>query len=99
MKIDVAHEVGDFPAGVENAAGLRELHLVQALESNDRVVLDFHEVKSCAQSWMNALFVPVILEQGSAVLSEIAFKNCNSLIRKMVRLAVAEAHFRISEAA
>lgn len=86
MEIKMLKEVGVFGEDKDKAQELRENKILPALNKGEDVVLNFTGVKSVTQSFMHALISKVIRDKGIDVLQKIYFKECNDIVKEIVRI-------------
>lgn len=86
MEIRIVKIVGNFAENKDSARDIRTEKILPALEKGEEVILNFKYVKSTTQSFIHALISDVIRKKGISVLRKISFKDCNSTIRKIIRI-------------
>ncbi|MCK5333181.1 MAG: STAS-like domain-containing protein [Candidatus Aenigmarchaeota archaeon] len=80
--------VGSFAENKDLARDIRINKIVPALNKDEEVTLDFDGVGSATQSFIHALISELIRTYGTEVLDNIAFKNCNETVRKIISIVV-----------
>ena len=80
--------VGSFAENKDLARDIRIKKIVPTLNKEEEVTLDFDGVDSATQSFIHALISDLIRKQGTEVLDNIRFKNCNETIRKIISIVV-----------
>ena len=80
--------VGSFAENKDLARDIRINKIVPALNKDEEVTLDFDGVGSATQSFIHALISELIRTYGTEVLDNIAFKNCNETVRKIINIVV-----------
>lgn len=66
------------------------LELREFLSHNEHVVLDFVNITSATQSWVDEVLGKFFLEEGRAFLNRIKFKNCTPLIQSILKLVITD---------
>ena len=67
---------------------MRLKKIIPALDQGKEVILDFAEVSGATQSFVHALISDLIRNYGSEVLDQLAFKNCNDIVQKIITIVV-----------
>ena len=80
--------VGSFAENKDLARDIRINKIVPALNKDEEVTLDFDGVGSATQSFIHALISELIRTYGTEVLDNIAFKNCNETVTKIISIVV-----------
>lgn len=88
-ELSLAGDFGPQLADGEAASRYRLARIEPYLDLCEQVVLDFTGVRSANSSFVNALVAGVIEQHGRSVLSKLAFKGCNPVIRVLVEAAVS----------
>jgi len=65
------------------------LELEEALQTAERVILDFSGVGVVTQSFMDELVGVLILEHGPEILQRLSFNGCNKDVRAVIRYVAA----------
>ncbi|MBU2099657.1 STAS-like domain-containing protein [Candidatus Micrarchaeota archaeon] len=86
MEIKMFDEFGVFGEDKDKAKNIRENKILPALNKGEDIILNFEGVKSVTQSFMHALISKVIREKGTEVLEKIYFKECNDVVKEIVRI-------------
>ncbi len=87
-KIIVYQKAGEFAENKDLAREIRLTQIIPALESSQRVTLDFSKIDSVTQSFIHALISDLIRKYGIEVLDKINFKSCNENIQKIITIVV-----------
>ena len=77
-----------FHGGRASGQMLR-MELEEALQSADRVILDFSGVGIVTQSFIDELIGVLILEHGPRILQRLSFKGCNEDVRAVIRFVAS----------
>lgn len=86
--LSVARWAGVLAEDKDVALRMRLEDFSPALKAGQVVVLDFNGVILTTQSFVHALLSEVIRHEGTAVLDRIRFKNCNPLVKSLIRTVV-----------
>ena len=82
----IFEQTGEFAEDKNKAKKMRTKEILPALERNETVILDFEKVNSTTQSFIHALISEAIKQQGICVLDKLHFKNCNQIVREVVKI-------------
>lgn len=96
--VKIRERAGSFAEDKDVAAGIRDGHLKPALESGQRIRLDFRAVEGATQSFVHALLSEPIRTKGPSVLDRIEFKNCNPTVRSVIEIVVEYSQLGEAEA-
>lgn len=86
--IKVFPRTGKFAENKDAAREIRLNDILPALEEGKEVILDFQGVDSTTQSFIHALISDVIRNKGIQILDRIFFKNCNTVVQKIIKIVV-----------
>ena len=86
MEIKLYQRTGSFAENKDLAKEIRIREIIPTLEKKEEIILNFEEIESTTQSFIHALISDVIRKKGIDVLRRISFKNCNSTIKKIIRI-------------
>ncbi|MBE3121891.1 MAG: STAS-like domain-containing protein [Euryarchaeota archaeon] len=86
--IKVFPRTGKFAENKDAAREIRLNDILPALEEGKEVILDFQGVDSTTQSFIHALISDVIRNKGIQILDHIFFKNCNTVVQKIIKIVV-----------
>ncbi len=86
--IKIYDYVGEFAEDKNKARDLRIEFIMPILERNETVILDFEKVNSTTQSFIHALISEVIKQNGAGILDKLLFKNCNDIVKEVVKIVV-----------
>ena len=86
MEIKLNEIVGEFAENKDLARDIRLNIILPALERNEKVILDFENVKTTTQSFVHALISDLIRKRGIGILDNVYFKNCNEIVRKIISI-------------
>ncbi len=89
IQIRIYDLAGAFAENKDIAADIREHSVRPALETGEKVVIDFTGVEGATQSFVHALVADLIRTRGAKVLERIDFRACNKTVRSIVAI-VAE---------
>ena len=86
MEIKLYGVIGDFAGNKDLARDIRINKIIPSLEKGENVTINFGKVESATQSFIHALISDVIRKKGIVVLEKVYFKDCNSTIRKIIKI-------------
>ena len=86
--IIIFDRAGAFAENKDVARDIRTQEIIPALEKDEEVILDFNGVDAATQSFIHALISDVLRKHGSDALDRIAFKSCNTTIKKIINIVV-----------
>ena len=86
MEIKILKETGTFAEDKDKARSIKQDQIIPALNREEDVVLDFSGVDSATQSFMHALLSDVIRQFGIGILQKIYFKNCNPVVKEIIKI-------------
>jgi hypothetical protein len=86
--IKVLPRTGKFAENKDVAREIRLNDILPALEEGKEVILDFQGIDSTTQSFIHALVSDVIRKKGIRILDHIFFKNCNTVVQKIIKIVV-----------
>lgn len=86
MEIKILKETGTFAEDKDKARSIKQDQIIPALNRGEDVVLDFSGVDSATQSFMHALLSDVIRQFGISTLQKIYFKNCNPVVKEIIKI-------------
>lgn len=92
--INIRDRAGSFAEDKDIAAAMREKDLRPAIESGQKVRLDFTDVDGATQSFIHALISQLIRKKGAKVLDSIEFKKCNPTVRSIIEIVVEYSQLR-----
>jgi hypothetical protein len=87
-QIDIFEKAGVFAENKDIARDIRTQEIIPALESGEKLTLNFDRVGSTTQSFIHALISDAIRKFGNDALDEITFKSCNKNIQQLVKIVV-----------
>ena|SRR5438067_1705620 len=87
-KIRLTAGIGGFAEDKDYARELRNNKILPALDSGERVALDFRLVKYATQSFIHALIGEPLKKYGEEVLDRIEFQQCTPQIQSVIELVV-----------
>lgn len=79
---------GKFAENKDAAREIRLNDILPALENGKEVIIDFQGIDSTTQSFIHALVSDVIRKKGIRILDRIFFKNCNTVVQKIIKIVV-----------
>lgn len=82
--VKVFEAAGDFAENKDVARQLRIEQLMPALESGQKVTVDFEGVSLSTQSFIHALISDALRKHGASVLDSIQFPKCNAAVRALI---------------
>lgn len=86
MEIKFYRRTGNFAGNKDLAKEIRTKEIIPALNKGKEIILNFKGIESTTQSFIHALISDVIRKEGIGILKKISFKNCNSIIKKIIRI-------------
>jgi len=86
--ISIFDRAGAFAENKDVARDIRTIEIIPTLEKKEEITLDFEYVEAATQSFVHALISDVFRKYGNEVLDHIAFKSCNSTIKKIINMVV-----------
>lgn len=86
MEIKLKKLVGNFAENKDLAREIRNKKILPNLNKDKKVILNFEGIKSTTQSFIHALISDVIRKEGKKSLDKIYFKNCNTTIKKIIKI-------------
>jgi hypothetical protein len=87
-EIKVFPRTGKFAENKDVAREIRLNDILPALEEGKEIILDFQGIDSTTQSFVHALVSDVIRKKGIRILDRIFFKNCNTVVQKIIKIVV-----------
>jgi len=75
--------------GSRASGQLLRMELEEALQTKDRVTLDFTGVGIVTQSFIDELVGVLILEDGPEILQRLSFKGCNEDVQAVIHFVAA----------
>ncbi|HCU23895.1 MAG TPA: hypothetical protein DF383_02670 [Deltaproteobacteria bacterium] len=87
-EISIYRQAGSFAENKDVARNIRIKEIIPGLEKKHEIILDFSGVNAATQSFIHALISDILRKFGTDVLDQIAFKNCNETIQKIVGIVV-----------
>jgi len=87
-KIRLTAGIGGFAEDKDYARELRKKSILPALDSGQRISLDFRLVKYATQSFVHALIGEALKKHGEEVLDRIEFQHCTPQIQSVIELVV-----------
>lgn len=88
IEIKLAELVGDFAEDKDLAGKLRKETILPELSKGKVVRIDFAGVTLTTQSFIHALIAEALRRYGEKVLARIEFKNCDEVIRGIIKTVV-----------
>jgi hypothetical protein len=82
--VKVFAAAGDFAENKDVARQLRTEQLMPALDSGQKVVVDFEGVSLSTQSFIHALISDALRKHGARVLDNIQFRKCNPAVQALI---------------
>lgn len=64
--------------------------LAALLKEHNKIIIDFENIQSATQSWVDELLGKFILVEGKVFLHKVKFKNCTDTIQSLIRFVVEE---------
>jgi hypothetical protein len=82
--VKVFEAAGDFAENKDVARKLRTEQLMPALDSGQKVIVDFEGVSLSTQSFIHALISDALRKHGASVLDNIQFRKCNRAVQALI---------------
>ena len=86
MEINLYKIVGNFAENKDLARDIRTKEIIPSLNRGEEVILNFEKIEFTTQSFVHALISDIIRQKGIKILKKLSFKNCNSTIKKIIRI-------------
>ncbi len=80
--------VNGFAEDKDEARKIRIETVLPALDKNETVVIDFHDVKYSTQSFIHALLGEALKKYKDGALKRFEFKDCAPQIKSLIQLVV-----------
>jgi len=87
-KINLAEQVGSFAEDKDVAGILRQQTILPALETGEKIQIDFEGISLATQSFIHALIAEALRRHGESALDLIDFMHCNKVVRGIVETVV-----------
>jgi len=85
-EIEILKRAGEFAENKDIAKNIRTKEIIPSLKAGENIILNFYGVHSATQSFIHALLSDVIRQQTIEVLDKIEFKNCNDVLKRIIRI-------------
>jgi len=82
--VKVFEAAGDFAENKDVARQLRTEQLMPALETGQKIIVDFDRVSLSTQSFIHALISDALRKHGASVLDNIQFRKCNPAVQALI---------------
>ncbi|MFH0876119.1 MAG: DUF4325 domain-containing protein [archaeon] len=84
MIILIHEKTGDFAENKDIAKQIRIEQILPYLDTEDKIIIDFKDVKISTQSFIHALISEVLIKKGLDSCNKLYFKNCNNTIQTLI---------------
>lgn len=88
IEIKLFKSAGSFAENKDVAQAIRKNEIIPALDSKQKVTIDFEGIEAVTQSFIHALISDLIRKYEADVLDRILFKNCNETVKKIIAIVV-----------
>jgi hypothetical protein len=79
---------GKFAENKDTARDIRQREILPMLAQGREIIIDFDGIEATTQSFIHALISEAIRIEGIAVLDRMFFKNCNSMVKGIIKIVV-----------
>lgn len=95
MIIKIRERLGSFAENKDEAAKIRNEHVIPLLDAGKKITFDFDGVTSITQSCVHALISEPIRKSSGDALGQMRFKNCSPSVRGIIEIVAEYSQYEV----